>query len=202
MRRVYAEDHAAVLSCALRTAFALDIPSDAAPAFALTLGDGPARANGFAGAPHAPVHAPATKGGVEWKVRVCLLVCVVPERADVRGLRREGDIGEWGSAFVPLPTPLCRRTAGPALTLAAAERASTDSVSSWTGWLSSIVAPVPTAFHDGDDASSDAGSDESEDDERRGGWEEMRTEMVECEVPVRVWPGNTAFRAMDVVFDV
>lgn len=34
------------------------------------------------------------------------------------------------------------------------------------------------------------------------GWSEVRLETVECEVPVKVFPGNTAFRALDVVFDV
>jgi len=34
------------------------------------------------------------------------------------------------------------------------------------------------------------------------GWNEVKLETVECEVPIRVWPGNTAFRALDVVFDV
>lgn len=34
------------------------------------------------------------------------------------------------------------------------------------------------------------------------GWSELRAETVECEVPIRVWPGNTAFRPMEVVFDV
>ena len=31
---------------------------------------------------------------------------------------------------------------------------------------------------------------------------DVRAEMVECEVPVRVWPANTAFKATEVVFDV
>jgi RAB6A-GEF complex partner protein 2 len=34
------------------------------------------------------------------------------------------------------------------------------------------------------------------------GWRELAVETVECEVPVMVWPGNTAFRPEDVVFDV
>jgi len=34
------------------------------------------------------------------------------------------------------------------------------------------------------------------------GWRELVVETVECEVPVMVWPGNTAFRPEDVVFDV
>ena len=34
------------------------------------------------------------------------------------------------------------------------------------------------------------------------GWRDVKVEMVECEVPVRVFPGNTAFKALDVVFEV
>ncbi len=34
------------------------------------------------------------------------------------------------------------------------------------------------------------------------GWRHLRLETVECEVPIKVWPGNTAFKAVDVIFDV
>lgn len=34
------------------------------------------------------------------------------------------------------------------------------------------------------------------------GWREVKLETVECEVPVKVFSGNTAFKALDVVFDV
>lgn len=34
------------------------------------------------------------------------------------------------------------------------------------------------------------------------GWRDVKLETVECEVPVKVYPGNTAFKALDVVFDV
>lgn len=37
---------------------------------------------------------------------------------------------------------------------------------------------------------------------KEGLWQEVKLETVECEVPVRVWPGNTAFKPVDVVFDV
>ncbi|KAI0033695.1 hypothetical protein K488DRAFT_77699 [Vararia minispora EC-137] len=194
MRRAYAEDHAAVLSCTLRTTFALDIPSDAAPAFSLKLGDGIPPANGHANDPHLPSPA-ATRGGVEWKVRVCLLVCVAPERARVRGARRKGDVGEWASSYIPTSTPLCHRVVEPA-----ALRTSTDSVGSWTAWFTSTFV-APTTYHDGDMEGESTHESDTEDEDEVG-WEEMRTEMVECEVPVHVWPGNTAFRAMDVVFDV
>ena len=33
-------------------------------------------------------------------------------------------------------------------------------------------------------------------------WRDVKVEMVECEVPIKVWPGNTAFKATEVVFDV
>jgi RAB6A-GEF complex partner protein 2 len=71
----------------------------------------------------------------------------------------------------------------------------------------------------GDDGDDDGGvhdgGDEAltdEDDDPEGGevglgageeeWREIAVETVECEVPVMVWPGNTAFRPEDVVFDV
>jgi hypothetical protein len=34
------------------------------------------------------------------------------------------------------------------------------------------------------------------------GWREVKLETVECEVPVKVFSGNTAFKALDVIFDV
>jgi len=34
------------------------------------------------------------------------------------------------------------------------------------------------------------------------GWREIKLETVECEVPIKVFPSNTAFKALDVVFDV
>jgi hypothetical protein len=41
--------------------------------------------------------------------------------------------------------------------------------------------------------------DEREVDEE---WSAVKVETVECEVPIKVWPGNTAFKASDVVFNV
>ena len=31
-------------------------------------------------------------------------------------------------------------------------------------------------------------------------WQRMQLEMVECNVPLKVWPGNTAFRPHEVIF--
>lgn len=206
MRRVYAEHHASLLDCTHRTSFALDIPSDAAPAFGLVLNDDVP--NGTARPGLIVRTSQASQGGIEWRVRVCLLVCVAPKGASIRGVRRAMDSGEWGTPYVPLRSPLCRRPSGASLT-----RASTDSTSSWSSWITSalftpVTATTESKFHDGDeedgsepqDAASDGGTSNA--DEETVGWEEMRVELVECEVPVRVWPGNTAFRAPEVVFDV
>jgi len=38
--------------------------------------------------------------------------------------------------------------------------------------------------------------------EDEGMWREAKVDMVECEVPVKVFPGNTAYKALDVVFDI
>ncbi|VDB86551.1 unnamed protein product [Peniophora sp. CBMAI 1063] len=206
MRRVHAEHHASLLDCTNRSSFALDIPSDAAPAFRIVLDDDTPRGSARSGL---TIHtSPVATGGVEWRVRVCLLVCVAPRGASLRGVRRAMDSGEWGTPYVPLRSPLCRRPSG----AAALARASTDSTSSWSSWIASALftpttSSVERRFHDGDEEDGSDPRDEASDvggdvDDEAVGWEEMRVELVECEVPVRVWPGNTAFRAPEVVFDV
>jgi hypothetical protein len=99
---------------------------------------------------------------------------------------------------------------------------------SWASFFaSSILGPSEGAFHDGDEQEE---GDEDEDEDGGGeddgvydgvkpdraggvgvgvnfgggeeGWRHMKLETVECEVPIKLWPGNTAFKAVDVVFDV
>jgi hypothetical protein len=82
--------------------------------------------------------------------------------------------------------------------------AETKQVQSWTSYLmSSFLGTGEREYHDGDDiddedvpSSAVEGGKEDED------WRELQVEVVECEVPVVVWPGSTAFSAVDVVFDV
>ena len=50
-------------------------------------------------------------------------------------------------------------------------------------------------FEFGEDGEVDIGGGDQD-------WSELRVETVECEVPIVVWPGNTAFRPLEVVFDV
>ncbi|KAA1468345.1 hypothetical protein DENSPDRAFT_833600 [Dentipellis sp. KUC8613] len=196
MRRVHAEYHSSFVLSSLRTTFTLDIPSDASPAFQLTMGEPPL-------------------GGLEWKVRLCLLVAVAAPPAaggKLKQLVRSGIRGEWGSSWVPTPSiaPLERpEEPKPKPKPAAAEQAPAPTSFWSTFFTSTFVAPTASGFHDGDDL------DDEEDGEGRSlgegevdlgageeGWRPVRVETVECEVPVKVWPGNTAFRAVDVVFDV
>lgn len=73
-RRVHAGSHSSFVGNTLRTAFALDIPSDASPAFQVGVST--------------PGAAP-TPGGLVWKVRLCLLVAIAgPDaRAGEDGVR-------------------------------------------------------------------------------------------------------------------
>jgi len=76
LRRVQAEQHNDMVINLQRTPFALDIPSDASPGFAMSVG-------GEGG------------GGLEWRVRICFLVGDGDGRLDLVG----GD-GEWGVSRV------------------------------------------------------------------------------------------------------
>jgi hypothetical protein len=195
MRRVHAEHHASFVPQTLRTTFALDIPSDAAPAFRLALGGAP------------------SEGGLAWKVRLCLLVAVAAPGAPVRGMVREGARGQWGTTWVPTdnlaprsrpPKPPERPESPPS-----DDRGTTSpQTRSWVSlFASTFLGASEGGFHDGDEAAALGDEDaegEGEVDLGDGeeGWRELAVETVECEVPVTVWPGNTAFRPEDVVFDV
>ena len=54
----------------------------------------------------------------------------------------------------------------------------------------------------GDEDEEDAENEDGDDMGPEEAWRDVKVEMVECEVPVKVWPGNTAFKATEVVFDV
>ncbi|TCD68602.1 hypothetical protein EIP91_010393 [Steccherinum ochraceum] len=205
MRRVHAEQHSSFVTSTLRTTFSLDIPPDASPAFQVD-------AKSDALQP-----TPSHLGGLEWKVRLCLLVSVGSPhtRTDPHGVRlknlvRDGPRGEWGSSWKAAPTiaPMEWPDAR-AMLNGSAEGGPPASSSSWMSFLTStLFGSSETPYHDGDEGI------DSEEDELGGGsreletwgveedWREVRVEMVECEVPISVWPGNTAYKAAEVVFDV
>jgi RAB6A-GEF complex partner protein 2 len=208
-RRTHAEHHASFMPQTLRTTFALDIPSDATPSFRLSLGGKPSS---------------SSEGGLAWKVRLCLLVAVAAPDAQVRGMVREGPRGHWGSTWIPTDSlaPLERERPPPAPAPAPAEKPASSPLPtspaqtrSWASLLASAFLGVSDG--EGEGGEGGEGGDEAltdEDDADEGGgevdfgageeeeWREIAVETVECEVPVMVWPGNTAFRPEDVVFDV
>lgn len=209
----------------LRLGFALDIPSDGSPAFGVIAGD-----NGGGSA-----------GGLEWKVRLCLLVGVAHAESDAgtegvraKGLLRDGDEesgggrGAWGSAWrAPARLGMLERLPPPPQP--PQSPTSPEKSAGWGAFLAaSFLGGSERGYHDGDDLDDDdsgpEGRDMAEEEVygydgvksdlaggvgvgvryggREEGWSEVKVEMVECVVPVRVWAGNTAFRAGDVVFDV
>lgn len=221
LKRAYAEHYASFTINTLRTTFALDIPSDASPAFQIKMDD-------VESCPSIrTTSTPVSQGGLEWKVRLCLVVAIASETSDpgtegvlFRNLKRDGLRGAWGSSWRAPKSlaPLEKSKMGD-------EKMKPRS---WTQLLyDSVWSTVSDVgdedgnqHHDGDGSDEEGGiSDEKGYDgikpdlaggvgvgvdfsggER--GWNEVKLEMVECEVPIRVWPGNTAFRALDVVFDV
>ena len=187
----------------MRTTFSLDIPPDASPAFEVDV-------DAFSSP-----YSRATKsrsGGLEWKVRLCLFVAVASEQAQegadgvrLKHLVRVGQKGAWGTAWAAPAT--IAPSERPTTSSLAAPNAGTAATQSWTNFFASAflgsTEPIDQ-YHDGDEADgSDADGDDVE--ASVGGEEEWRAlavEMVECEVPVKVWPGNTAFKATDVVLEV
>ncbi|KAK2459798.1 hypothetical protein APHAL10511_008230 [Amanita phalloides] len=78
VRRVHAEQRQSFVMSVERTTFSLDIPSDASPAFEVGVGEGGG-------------------GGLEWRVRLCL---VVAGGGEMRGMEEDGVGGRWGRGWV------------------------------------------------------------------------------------------------------
>ncbi|KAJ7638342.1 Rgp1-domain-containing protein [Roridomyces roridus] len=222
LRRVHAEHHARFVLGTLRLGFALDIPSDGSPAFGVT----------------ASSDGSNNTGGLEWRVRLCLLVGVTSAGSDTgtEGVRAKGLVqdaddesgrGAWGSAWrAPAKLGVLERTPTPPPR--SPPTPVNDKPSGWGAFFAaSFLGAREGGYHDGDDfeEEEDGSGRRSEEEEayaydgvksdpgggvgvgvryggREAGWGEVKAEMVECVVPVRVWAGNTAFRAGDVVFDV
>ncbi|KAL5534971.1 RGP1 [Sanghuangporus sanghuang] len=265
LRKLHAEYHTSLTLSTLRTSFALDIPSDATPAFQYVCAPPfssssalPAPSKSTTGLGLTGQANEGTPGGLTWTVRLCLLVGVASPYARkgvaggcVKGLVRDGPHGEWGTAWratrgiAPLQnidTRAARRAQQrEALAASGAENGSGQQTQQQQqqqqrGWasyfFSGLLAPGEREYHDGDEDIASSSSSSSltssprlsgvrelgEIDETRTvrddmgidldpgggdeGWSELRAETVECEVPIRVWPGNTAFRPLEVVFEV
>lgn len=220
LRRVHAEHHARFVLGTRRLGFALDIPSDGSPAFGVVAADG--SGGGLEWRVRlclrVAVAAVESDTGTEG-VRVKGLVRDVDD-GDTGGGR-----GAWGSAWRAPPRLglLERRPPPPAPASPLPEK---PAAGGWGAFFTSSFLG-DREYHDGDDLEDDEadelaaaaqeeayGYDGVKSDPAGGvgvgvryggreeGWSEVAAEMVECVVPVRVWAGNTAFRAGDVVFDV
>jgi len=190
LRRTHAEHHSSLVSSTLRTIFALDIPPDASPAFQIDV-------QGEPGYLEPPI--PVGPGGLEWKVRLCLLVAVGSDqsRRGTSGVRLktlvpDGPSGEWGITWRGAPSIAPLEQINGATTI--------DTPNGLRSWASYLASPFTGAgserYRDGD------GLDEEDEREAEEEWSTVKVETVECEVPIKVWPGNTAFKASDVVFNV
>lgn len=84
LRRVHAEHHATLVVDTMRTTFSLDIPSDATPAFRISM---PAKRE----------EEEEEEGGLEWKVRMSFLVAV--GKGEMRHLEKKGSPGGWGTSW-------------------------------------------------------------------------------------------------------
>ena len=190
LRRTHAEHHSSLVSSTLRATFALDIPPDASPAFQIEV-------RGEPGYLEPPI--PVGPGGVEWKVRLCLLVAVASDQSEkgvndvrLKTLVRDGPNGEWGVSWRGAPS------IAPLEQISDATAAGTpNGVRSWASYFASpFTSSGSERDHGGDEL------DEGDECEAEEEWSAVKVETVECEVPIKVWPGNTAFKASDVVFNV
>lgn len=142
-------------------------------------------------------------GGLTWKVHLTLLVAVTSPNGRVRGLTQDGAPTAWGTAW-RAPAGIAPEEQETRVGSSEKKSSETKQGQSWTSYLmSSFLGTGEREYHDGDDiddedvpSSAVEGGKEDED------WRELQVEVVECEVPVVVWPGSTAFSAVDVVFDV
>lgn len=135
----------------------------------------------------------------------------------MKSLVRDGPRGEWGSSWCApdniAPMEKAQKPPPPPQTPVA------PTPKSWASFFTStFLGSGESPFHDGDeqdDEDAEAGVYDGVKPNMAGGvgvgvnfgggdegWKDVKLETVECEVPIKLWPGNTAFKAADIVFDV
>lgn len=151
LRRNHAESRTTYAQFTNRTAFSLDIPSDATPGFSLSAGEG-------------------KRGGLEWRVRIAFLVASGPKRKSVDRRSRDGlSHANQDAPERPMAKPAS------SLHLTPTEGDSDNAIYSAASSLVPLI-------------------------KQPGGWAEAKAATVECEVPVQVLAGNTAFVVRPSVF--
>ncbi|KAF8741646.1 Rgp1 protein, partial [Rhizoctonia solani] len=108
------------------------------------------------------------EGGLQWRVRMALVVCMAPA-GRVRYLEPDGPGNDWGEAWKASGDPAPLGPIDPK-----APPATTEGWGSFfRGWT-------------GDEEPANQESDE--------GWARLRPETIECELPIAVFPGSTAYQ--------
>ncbi|KAK8869820.1 hypothetical protein IAR55_000388 [Kwoniella newhampshirensis] len=168
--RLHAEHHSSYALSASRIAFSLDIPSDATPAFTLAAGEG-------------------GKGGLEWRVKLSFTVAVPPHHHHHRQSNGQGTkrptkgINENGGGQE-------REKKNVAVHLLPSSSNGSHDADNKYYSASTSMSPLLPISGVSQGRTDIAGQGQGE---KTREWYEMRTEVVECEVPVKVLAGNTAF---------
>ncbi|KAL7416950.1 Rgp1-domain-containing protein [Mrakia frigida] len=174
LKKTHADHHSSLTLHTTRLPFSLDIPSPGtaggagiAPSFVLRAGEG----------------EDIKAGGVEWKIRLSFLVSVPPKQHHHRSKSGEGG-GDGAAAVMPVagvavrPTHLVPSWKNPSL----------DPRHVGFEPASSIAPVLPSSG--GGMVEGRGGRVETREKRDAGGgwWKEMRTEVVECDVPISVFP--------------
>ncbi|WWC69452.1 uncharacterized protein I206_103391 [Kwoniella pini CBS 10737] len=174
LARLHAEHRSSYVISSSRIAFSLDIPSDATPGFSLMAGE------------------EGNKGGLEWKVKLQFVVAVPHyhqhhlqhqsngHRRSESGIRGEksntSKIGKYDIISL-LPSSLNNN----------------DNDNQFYTASTNLTPLLHSSEHSKSNGSTDLNLQENNREKFAEKWEEMNTELVECEIPVKVLAGNTAF---------
>ncbi|KAG8758312.1 hypothetical protein FRC11_003892, partial [Ceratobasidium sp. 423] len=108
------------------------------------------------------------EGGLQWRVRMALVVCMAPS-ARARYLEPDGPRNEWGEAW---------RACGDVAPMGPADP----------------KAPPTTGEGWGSFFRGWTGDEEPVGQEVNEGWTRLKPETIECELPIAVFPGSTAYQ--------
>ncbi|KAG9125759.1 hypothetical protein FRC07_006318 [Ceratobasidium sp. 392] len=174
--RKYAEHHAALALGTQRASFSLDIPSDGAPSFALVLKPSEPSNKGLPNG-HATLqnglaargnkNIGTVEGGLQWRVRMAFVVCM---SSRPRHVVRDGPGNEWGDAW--------RATAELAPLGPASDANASTGSETWGSFFGRWT---------GDEDVEGAPEGEEK-------WTKLKLETLECELPINVFPGSTAYQ--------
>ncbi|KIR59967.1 hypothetical protein I314_04402 [Cryptococcus bacillisporus CA1873] len=172
--RLHAEHHTLYALSAQRLAFSLDIPSDATPTFNLVAGEG-------------------EKGGLQWKLKLNFTVGVPPRewkrKTNASNPKSKNDVDAKGTV----------RSSGVHLLPTQPSRTADEGDNTFYSASTGITPLIPRHRQS---TSSSSGSKNDVRNEDSVNWCESRTESVECEVPVKVLAGSTAFLVRPSVYTV